>query len=348
MKSLIALVLAAGISVVPMAALADSGDNASVLAVTTPLQKGTLPQIVTVYGQVGSSSSARQTMMAPTQANVTDVYVEMGQLVPQGEPLLRMVPSPSSQLAYTEAKSALRVATDLVHRTESLVRSHLATQQQLYQAQKSVEDARASLATLQAQGADGPTTIKAPFAAIVTKINTTPGAIVSEGSGLVELAKPADLVLQAGIVPNQAAKVHTGDPVVLTPIGGGAKIEGKVVFHGAIVDAANGLVPVAVTVPPGKALLGEMFRADIQVGKVQGYVVPHAAVLVNESGKTYIVQSNKLVAKKIKVTVLGSDGNQDIVSGPLLADGPVVVAGNYQLDDGMKIRLAPANGTAQQ
>lgn len=348
MKATIALALAAGISAFPIAALADSGDGGSVLAVTTPLEKGTLPQIVTVYGQVGSSSSARQTLMSPVQANVTNVYVEVGQLVPKGAPLLRFVPSPSSQLAYTEAKSALRVANDLVRRTKSMVQSHLATEQQLYQAQKSAEDAQASLAALQAQGAGGPSTVTAPFAAIVTKINTTPGAIVSEGSGLVELAKPADLVLQAGIVPNQASKVHPGDSVGLTPIGGGTKIDGKVVFCGAIVDAANGLVPVAVSVPPGKALLGEMFRADIQVGTVKGYVVPHAAVLVNDSGATYIVQSNKLVAKKIKVTVLGSDGNKDIVAGPLLADGPVVLAGNYQLDDGMKIRLAPANGTAQQ
>lgn len=348
MKALFALALAAGISVLPMLALADSADNASVLAVTTPLEKGTLPQIVTVYGQVGSSSSARQTLMAPMQANVTNVYVEIGQRVPAGAPLLRLEPSPNSRLAYIQANSALRVATDLVHRTQSLVKSHLGTEQQLYQAEKTEEDARASLAALVAQGADGPATVKAPFAAIVTHISTTPGAIVSEGAGLAELARPSDLVLKAGIVPNKAAKVQTGDSVVLTPIGGGKKVTGKVVFCGAIVDAANGLVPVAVSVPDGKALLGEMFRADIQVSTLHGYVVPHAAVLVNDSGHTYIVQSNNLVAKKIAVTVLGSDGNKDIVTGPLLANGPVVLAGNYQLDDGMKIRLAPAKGTAEQ
>lgn len=348
MKAMIALAIAVGISAFSLPALAGSANNASVLAVTTPLKKGTLPQIVTVYGQVGSASSARQTLMAPLQANVTNVYVEVGQRVPAGAPLLRLQPSPNSRLAYIQAKSALRVATDLVHRTQSLVKSHLGTVQQLYQAEKTEEDARASLAALVAQGADGPSTLKAPFAAIVTHISTTPGAIVSEGSGLVELARPSDLVLKAGIVPNDAAKVRSGDPVVLTPVGGGRKVTGKVVFCGAIVDVANGLVPVAVSIPDGKALLGEMFRADIQVGTLHGYVVPHAAVLVNNSGHTYIVQSNHLIAKKIVVTVLGSDGNTDIVTGPLLANGPVVLAGNYQLDDGMKIRPAPAKRTAEQ
>jgi len=342
MKSLLALAIIAGAIAIPAAALADAGDDSVVAVQVTPLVRGSLPNIVTVYGQVGSGSSSRQTMMAPLAAAVTNVYVRLGELVDKGAPLVRLQPSPSSESAYTQAESALRVATDLVHRTDALVKAHLATAQDLLNAQKTESDARASLNALKAQGAAGPHIIRAPFSALVTAISTTPGAIVSEGSGLVELAQPNGLVLRAGVIPSKAQTIEPNQPASLTPVGGGAALSGKVVFRGSLVDSANGLVPVEIGVPPGKALLGEMFRADITIGQVEGYVVPHAAVLVDDSGDTYIVQEHNLTAKEVPVKVLAAHDDKDVVSGKITDGNPVVLAGNYQLSDGSKVKLVDA------
>jgi hypothetical protein len=58
------------------------------------------------------------------------------------------------------------------------------------------------------------------------------------------------------------------------------------------------------------------------------------------------VQAMKnMTAKKVAVRVLGSDGNMDVVEGPLVAEAPVVLAGNYQLDNGMKLRVADAKAS---
>lgn len=324
------------------AVAAIAADTPSVLVKLTPLKQGGLPQVLTVYGSVGSATSARRTLMAPLAAAVTDIYVRRGQIVDKGTPVIKLQPSPAAASSYAQAQSALKVAKELEQRTRSLVKSHLATQDQLVQAQKAVSDAQSSLAALQAQGAGGSGVLKAPVTGIVTSIDTTPGAIVSEGSGLLQFAEPSGLVLQAGAIPSEAASIDADDPVTLTPIGGGETLSAKVEFRGALVEAANGLVPVEIALPPGKALLGEMFRADITVGEVKGYVVPHQAILVNDTGKPYLVQAENMTAKKVPVKILGADGDHDVVSGALNANAPVVLSGNYQLDDGTRIRLADA------
>lgn len=346
MKSLAVLAIVVSVIAVPALAGAAATSGPSVLVKLTPLTEGSLPHIITAYGSVGPASSARQTLMAPLQAAVTNVYVRQGELVPKDAPLVRLVPSPSSVASYTQAKSALSVATDLVRRTRSMVTQHLATDQQLFQAEQSEANAKATFDALQEQGAEGPHIVRAPFQALVTAVSTTPGAIVSEGSGLVELAQPNGLVLKAGIIPDEAKLIQVNDPVELTPIGGGAPVSGTVLFRGSLVEAASGLVPVQISIPSGGALFGEMFRADITVGQIHGYVVPHEAILVNDTGDTYIVQANKkdMTAKMVTVHVLTSDDDKDVVSGKVVAGAPVILAGNYPLTDGMKIRLADPSG----
>jgi hypothetical protein len=73
---------------------------------------------------------------------------------------------------------------------------------------------------------------------------------------------------------------------------------------------------------------------------MRGYVVPHEAVLVNDGGEPYVVQAVSGVAHKVPVHVLDAHGAQDVITGALDARAPLVLSGNYQLDDGMKVRLA--------
>ncbi|MGH7226774.1 MAG: hypothetical protein ACRELF_26465, partial [Gemmataceae bacterium] len=110
------------------------------------------------------------------------------------------------------------------------------------------------------------------------------------------------------------------------------------------VNSDTGLVPAEIKFPMGKLLVGEMVHARITVGQKTGFIVPHAAIMIDlDDGSTYVMQSQKLVAKQVAVQVLATDGNQDLISGDDLdAKAPVVVEGGMQLTDGMKMRLAEA------
>jgi membrane fusion protein, multidrug efflux system len=320
------------------ASMVGAQEEPSVQVQLTQLKKGNLPRTVTAYGTVEASSSAVRNVMAPAAAVVEEIYVRQGQTVDNGAPLVRLSPSPATQAAYSQAESALRVASDAVARTRNMVGQHLATAQQLTDAEKSQADAKAALAALQAEGAGGANVLKAPFPAVVTAISERPGSIVSEGTPLLSLAGPGELVLKAGLIPAEATSIAVDDAATVTALGEQKSHAAKVSLRGAMVDPATGMIPIEIDLPPRKFLPGEAAIAKITTGQVTGYIVPHDAILVDDKGHPYVVQALNMTAKQVPVRVLGSERDQDVVEGALDASAPLVLAGNYQLKDGMKMR----------
>jgi RND family efflux transporter MFP subunit len=323
--------------------LAAAQEEPSVQVQLTQLKKGSLPQTVTIYGTVEPSAAALRTIVAPAAAIVDQIYVRQGQDVDYNAPLLRLSPSPATQAAYSQAESALRVASDLVARERSMAQQHLVTAQQLTDAEKSQTDAKAALAALQAQGAGGANILKAPFRAVVTAIAASPGTFVSEGAALLSLAGPGELVLKAGAIPAEAASIAVNDPATITAIGQSGSVPGKVLLRGGMVDPASGTIPIDIALPTGKFLPGQSAVATITTGQVSGYVVPHDAILVDDQGHPYVVQAPNMTAKQVPVRILNAAGDQDVVEGPLDASAPLVLAGNYQLKNGMKMHTNEAD-----
>lgn len=340
MNRLLALLAAVFLAASVQAAAAQEASGPSVAVELTKLHKGSLPRIVTAFGAVETSPAARQTVMAPVAAEVDAVYVRAGEKVAAGAPLIRLGPSPATAAAYAQAVSALRAARDLVTRTRSLLSQHLATAQQLISDEKSEADARAALAALRTEGAGSPQTVKSPADAIVTAVSASRGAMVAQGAALVALALPGGLVLRAGVVPEQVSAIRAGDPVTVTPLGWTDGISAKVLSLGSMVEAQSGLVPVDIALPPGRFMPGQQAQAAIVTGQVAGYVVPHEAILVDGTGAPYVVQVVKSVARKVPARVLLSAGAQDVIDGALDPKAPLVLAGNHQLRDGMKVRVA--------
>lgn len=319
----------------------------SVLVQTIPLLKGSLPRVVTAYGNVQAGSTAALTIMAPVSAVVGEVYVRQGEAVSKNASLLQLMPSPKAASDFARASAALRVATNLRERTMEMLKQHLATAQQLAQAQNSETDAQAALSALKVQGADGAHVLKAPAGAIVTGLSTSSGAIVAEGTPLLKLAKSRGLVLRVGVFPADAVTIAPGNEASIKAIDGKKIVSGKVALRGSVVDSGTGLVPVEIALPAATFYPGEMAEASITTGKIQGYVVPHAAVLVNDKGAPYVVQAVNGAAKLVEVHVLGSHGDKDVVVGPLDFASPLVLTGNYQLRDEMKLRQTDAGGNAK-
>lgn len=326
----------------PRPSRADAADSGapSALVQITQIRRGSLPRTVVAYGSVQASSNGRVSVMSPLAATVTALDVRVGEVVARGAPLVRLTPSPETAAAYAQALYELHSAADSVTRTRQLLAEQLATRQQLADAEKAQSDARAALAALRAQGAGGPSALRAPFRAIVTSVLTSAHSIVSEGTPLLELARPEGLVLQAGVAPAEAAAVRAGEPASVIAIGGAQSYAAKVLMRGSVVDSGTGLVPVQVSLPDGGLFPGQAAQATITVGIVRGFVVPHEAVLVDDNGDTYVVQAIRGVAKIVPVRVLGTQEAEDTVEGPLDLRAPLVLAGNYQLKDGMPVRLA--------
>lgn len=331
------------------AVAAPDAGTPSVLVTQTALRQGSLPRTIEAYGVVQASAAGSRTVMAETSATVQTLYVRDGQEVSAGTPLMQLVPSPQTTAAYVQAQSALRVAQQLATRTQQMFSQHLATAQQLADAQKAESDAQSNLAALKAQGAGGVQVLRAPFRAIVLHVSASQGTIVSAGTPLLDLASPEKAILKVGAVPAQAMLVGNGNAASVRAVGGDQGWPATVVQRGSMVDPATGLVPIEIALPAGRFLPGEAADATIAVGQTQGYVVPHAAILVDDHGGTYVVQDDGLKARKVAVSIAGSHQDQDVIRGAGLNPAqPLVLSGNYQLDDGMSMRVEPQDKKGEQ
>ena len=323
----------------------------SARVVETRLRQGALPHQIYAYGVVAADPAVEQAIMAPVAANVRAIEVRLGQSVVRGAPLIELAPSPSARAKFAQAKSALRAALAGEARTKALVGEYLATRQDLANEQKAVADARANLKALNAVGAGASRILRAPFTATVTALSTRVGSLVQEGSPLLTIAPPSSLVLRVGVTPADAAQLKLGAPATLNPVSGGAggSLHGRVVMRGAVVDPTTGLVPIEISLPPNKLFPGETVRAAITARTVSGIIVPHAALLLDTKGRPYVVQAPNGRAKLVPVVVLNSDNGRDVIAGPLELSAPLVLAGNYQLKAGMRVRLAnpPARAGAR-
>lgn len=349
MKTPFALALIICAAIGSTAALADDAPdaaNASVLVNLVPLKKGSVPVSITAYGRVTPAEKGRESISAPIGARVSNINVHVGQEVDKGTQMITLTPSPESRAAYKQARQAVLTANQLLDRSRSLASAHMETAAQLALDEKTAADANSTLEALKEEGADGANTLKAPFKGIVMSVGVSSGAIVAPGTSLIELANSKGLVFKTGVVPAQAPQIKNGDAVVMTPFSGGEAFHGRVSLRGSAVNLENGLVPVDVAISDGDPLAGEMAKAVINTGEQHGYVVPHDAILLNDSGQTYVVQSVNLVAKKVPVTVIGSAGDTDVVNGKLVAGAPIVGAGSYQLDDGDKMRTSNSTSGA--
>jgi membrane fusion protein (multidrug efflux system) len=319
----------------------DTSANASALVQVTPLRQGELPETISAFGKVTPAGTAQEVITAPVDGHVENVGVQVGQKISKGTPMLNLVPSIDARSSYKQAQSAVSVAQKLLDNSRALSKAHLATQSELTSAEKSLSDAEAALSVLVEKGANETRSFKAPFDAIVIKVDAGSGSVVSPGGALIELARPDGLVVELGVEPARALAVKDGDKVELTPMNTvGGELSGKVVLRSAVVSPDTGLVPVQVDFPPDKLLVGENVHADINIGQHSGYLVPHAAVLINTDGHTYVVQAIGSVAKKVDVKVIGTNGDLDLVDGKFDPKAPIVLAGNYQLDNGTKLRFS--------
>jgi membrane fusion protein (multidrug efflux system) len=338
------MILDAGLAFRPL--LASAADSAaptvaaSVWVQTATLKQGSLPRTVVAYGVVQANPAAHNSLMAPLASTVAEVYVRVGQTVAKGEPLVELAPTPQTSAAYAAALSTARVAGDALTRTRQLRAESLATEPQVAAAEKANSDAHEALVALRTQGAAGPSMMRAPAAAVVTALTANTRAIVAEGAPLLELAQANGLVLVVGVVAEQAATIKVGDAAQVTAVGGAPTVSARVSMRGAAVDPINGLVPIEIALPASGLLSGESAQASITTGSVHGYVVPHEAVLVQDTGDTYVVQDVKGAAKTVPIKVLLPAGENDVIDGPLDATAPLILAGAYQLQDGMKVRYS--------
>ena len=140
-----------------------------------------------------------------------------------------------------------------------------------------------------------------------------------------------------GIEPAQRFRMKLGNPVMLQPMtSGGAPAPGTLVRIDGLLNPKTHLIDADVATS-ARLLPGAAFMAQITVGQFDGFIVPRDVVLSDAEG-VYLFQTASGKARRVAVTIVGSAGDQSAVTGAIDPAKPIVLQGNYQLEDGMEVR----------
>ena len=311
--------------------------GAAAVKTITPM-RGSAPTVVVAYGQAAPAGASVRSLTLAQPGQVSAVLATPGQMVRKGQALIRFATAPASLAAFRQAQTAVTLATAQQAHARLLLRQELATRDQVAGADKAVADARTQLQALSQDGAGRAlAVVTAPFDGIVVSLPVAVGDRPGAGATLAAVAPATALQVAAGIEPGWRNQVRAGQGVQLEPLGGGPAIAGRVVRVDGVLNPKTRLVDVDIAASPGEAISGEAFRVRIAVGRQQGWLIPHAAVRV-ENDQAFVFQLEGAKAVRVEVRVLQAGRDTDVVEGPLDPRRPLVSVGAYQLSDGAPVR----------
>lgn len=299
---------------------------------------GSAPEWLTAYGSAAPATNGSQTISVPQPGQVSRLAVTPGSTVAAGQLLAVFTTDPSSVSTYQQAVTALSTAQKQRATTTQLLSQQLATRDQVAQADKAVSDARAAIVALQRSGAGQPTrTLAAPFAGVITAVTVAQGDRTQPGAAILTLARAGSIVATVGLDPAHASRVRVGQEARIARLNGGPFLPGRVVRINGVLNPKTRLVDVDLSFPVGAILPNEALRGEIAIGVVNGWVVPHRAV-VSASGPLRVFQQVNGKAHAVNVQLLLPGDQVDIVDGPLEPNRRLIVDGAYQVEDGAAVR----------
>ncbi len=323
---------------------AAAADTVSALVQIQPLGRRELAETLLCYGTVSVDPVNVTSVNLPRAGQITRLLVSQGEVVKKGSPILQLETSPQGSVGYAQALSAADFARSELARVRSLAAQQLATKSQLANAQKAFIDAEAALSAQQRMGTGTKSEwIRAPFDGIVSALNAAQGERIQAGATALQLARLDRLRVILGIEPEDIQRVRPGMPVRLTPVfseklnasGTIEKIHGMINPQTRLVDVIVGLG----TEQAARLVPGIRIRGLITLNRRKEFAVPRQAVL-RDAGGPYIFVVRNGRARRINVQT-GAESNGAVgITGPFSKGEKVVVLGNYELRDGMAVRVS--------
>lgn len=311
---------------------------------TTAVQHSTIKRNIVVYGVVIAAPEEIHHVSVPFEARVRHSWgVTPGQTVAPGDVLVEIEPSPATNLQVKQARSALETATKNLAQVRSRFDLRLATNQELLAAERDFQAAQLQMESFNKMGIDN-SQIKADLPGLVVSVPAQEGLIVPAGNSLMDIAEQKHIEVKLNVEPNDAPSVQADQPVEISSVHDkeSKPVEGHVRLVTHRVNPSSRMVDVFVQLPLDSRLLLESFvRCRIVIGSKQALLVPRSAVLPDRDKYTLFTVSNRHAV--VHTVTLGWDDEKsvEITGGDIKEGMPVVVEGNYELKDGMKVTTEP-------
>lgn len=307
-----------------------------------PLHHGDIAQILTTYGSVVAEPGKNSGLSVPYECHVTRTLVVPGQQVKANDPIVEIAASTATQLQVDQAGSALQTAETELKQIKQRYDLKLATNQEINQARRAADDARLQLNSLQDNGAASHAVIKSPADGIVVTLGSQAGQTVAAGSILAEIVAADAIEVRVGVEPDDLNALQAGGEVKLFPVNqpSAAAVTGTVRLLTASVNPTSRLVDVFVALPKASGfLLGGYVRAEFSRRATGAWIVPISALIFEAEGAhIFTARDGKAVEHKVEAGLRTKD-EAEIRGGNLEDGASVIVEGNYELEDGMRVEV---------
>lgn len=337
----VAAALAVGCHGSAAPAASDTAEEPTVLVRTIAPVRKVMAETLTLYGEVVPEAGASENISFARPVQISRLLVSAGQRVHANQPLLEVETDPTAVATFQQAQAALTLAQKELAAQVQLFSERLTTQAQLAAARKAFADAQSTLAAQQKSGAAaGTQLIRSTREGVVATVSVQQGDRVQPGTSVLQLSRNGAQRVLLGAEPEDVSGLAKGMPVTLSPVFGGKPVAAVVSQVFGVINPQTRLVDVAVQVTDaGQLIAGTKVRGEVSQASVDAWVVPASAVLEDAKG-AYLFQIAADHARRVPVAIrVRGDVNLG-VSGAIEASQPIVVSGNYELEDGTAVRVA--------
>ena len=338
------------------------GKPAAVAKESAPLPQVTvvIPGRTMVADQVRVTGSiaARRDMPVGVQGEggmITQVLVDAGQFVKAGQTLARIDRNVQVQQANAmaagigSARADAAIAQSELDRAGKLVDKGFISKADIDRKTATRDAANAKVKVAQAQYGEmqarlGRLDIRAPSAGLVLARNVEAGQVVGSGSQpLFRIAEGGVLEMRAQVAEQDLARLKTGLPAQVRPVGGAQSYSGRIWLVEPVVDplSRQGIARIALAYSPGLRV-GAFANATVAAGEATQPVLPQSAVMVDEKGSyVFVVASDgKIVRRPVTVGAVNA-GGLSIATGLNGTERIVLSAGAF-LSPGEKVKPVAA------
>ncbi len=310
------------------------------------------PALEAVYA-TGSVEPVHWARVGPaTRARITEVLVEEGERVTEGQPLARL-DDRQARLLAREAEARARFADEDLNRTRTLVARDIAARATLERAERDARAARAAADALLQRMEDF--IVRAPTDGLVLRRDAE---VVDTPASLFWIGEPQPLRVTAEVDEEDIARIAPGQRVLLRADAfPGRVLTAEVAQITPKGDTLRKAYRVRLTLPEDTPLLiGMTVEANIVLRETPNAVlVPPAAVVlpaaqrgaappplrpgVTRTATVWVVEKEVAHRREVAVGVQGPRATE--IRQGLVAGRAVIIEPPETLRDGQAIRLRP-------
>ena len=295
------------------------------------------------------------TLRAEVSGAVLQTFVEQGQRVSRGQPLVHLDDAAlrdqylSARSGVTSAQSNAENARRNLQRSEALLKAGAIADRDVEQARTAAQLADAQLADARARATNAEktlekTNIRAPFSGVVSARPVNAGDVVAPGAALVTVVNPATMRLEASVPAEDLTTVRVGLPVDFTVNGyPGRHFIGRITRVNPVADPTTRQVQIIASIPnAGGTLVGGLF-ADGRVSAETrtAPVVPLTAV--DESGvrpSVVVIKNGKTQKQEVTLGIRDQASETVEIRAGLQPGDTVLVGAARGISAGTPVRVS--------